>query len=316
MVGHAFLLWKYANIYFVCYPIAYNLIAAVYLGKKFNTRLKQFIMKHLFFIFLLEFVSPAFLFPQTGDIYQPSQVYKQNNVKTRVLMHNYNKNFDKTIEFFNRNGYLTAKIEFDSTGKNYLLKIMFDLDSSGKLISQRLFYYSRFDTVTKKKIVLPSFDSTLTLFGKTAYDTAGRLKNISFTNPTRKLAILVSLNYDPLVKIEKTFSLKDSGYSLKTVYYDKPYVENNIQFESHWLTGDNYKWEERMKNLYDKSGKIIGRKTRIESYKNGVPDYPFYFKEASYKYAPYGLLISKTYSEPTDYSDKLSAAIFDYRFWD
>ncbi len=248
-------------------------------------------------------------FGQFEDTWQPTSVYKQNGVKARVLMYDRSRFKERaTVDYFDREGYVTEHIQYDSTGKNETFRETFLYDSLHKVTEQVAYNYSHFDTA-QKKYVISLVPRTTRVYNE--YDSQGRRVKQIGKDSAGKIVLEVTYIRNSSVKTRKYFR-NDSLISESTTYYEALNIESrySINFFSK-ANENNPDYTYWYKNHFDKDGKITRRKVKYE----GSNEYRIFYKEITYQYTLGGLLIKKLLSNRSDGSNRLIGYLFDYKYW-
>lgn len=254
-------------------------------------------------------------FTQFKDTYQPAEIYKRNNVRARVMMFDYNPYNSKVIDYFDHNGNVIEHLQYDTSGKHPYTRSYMGYDSAGKLTSEMILYYLyRFDTTTQGLVPrLTSVADTLT--ASITYDASNRITKKTFTRHKGLLALETTFSYDPLIQND-TWYIGDSISNKTVCHYDVPYIENerlSTGFPNQLNVHSEHFY---YKNAYDKYGRIKRRSIKMNTEPVEVdPHMVFYFKDEAYDYMSNGLMMKKTSTNPIDGSPRMSAFIFDYKFW-
>ena len=250
-------------------------------------------------------------FAQFGDTYQSSEIYKKNNVKSRVMMYDYNRYRTRVVDNFDRYGMVIEHIEYDTTGLKLRFRSKLEYDSTDRLISETDYNYYHFDS-TKQRSILSTVPDTVRV--KLEYDDKNRIVRKTKTNAAGIKYFEVVYGFDPLMETNKSYN-KDTTILDMTLYYDVLYIEKKSLSTFHYANGKTKSWNYTYKNNFDRSGKIKRRIISGEFYPEN-PDTPnIYFREQEYQYSSTGLLIKRLSSNRSDNTAWLFALVFDYKFW-
>jgi hypothetical protein len=137
-------------------------------------------------------------FAQFNDTYQTPAVYKQNQVKARVMM------FDRSrvkgrvmVEYFDHDGYTIEEDRYDTLGEKFISRELLSYDSVHKIIRQVIYYYSQYDTA-QKKYLYSAIPDTVNIFNE--YDSLKRWIKQTHINKEGRVINQVTLTYDPLTQ--------------------------------------------------------------------------------------------------------------------
>ncbi|MES2848484.1 MAG: hypothetical protein V4685_05480 [Bacteroidota bacterium] len=248
-------------------------------------------------------------FAQFEDTWQPVAIYKQNGIKARVLMFDRARFKERAaVDFFDRDGYLTEHIQYDSTGKTQVFRETYLYDSLHKVTEQVTYNYRSFDS-SQNKFVIGAVPRTTRMYNE--YDSLNRIVKQIGKDSGGKIVLEITYTFNPFIKTWKYFR-HDSLVSETTSYYDAPNIENRIS-KTFYIRADNENaaytfW---YKNHFDKAGKITRRRVKYE----GADENKIFYKEIAYQYSLGGLLIKKLLSNRSDGENRLVGYLFDYKYW-
>lgn len=252
---------------------------------------------------------------QYRDLYQPPQVYADNQVKYRIMRVANHKLVSSRDDLFDKNGNDIIHFELDSSAKKIVEKSVQTYDTAHHLLSETWYHYHRYDPDTKEHTILPEPDTQQTvrvlmetneanqLVGKTGYDVRGN--------------VVYQAVYDRTTLTEtKTYYRHDTVQETMVIHYDSHFYETSMTGKVYNDSNRIFSYEWAYKNRYDKQGKIINRKQTFTSSLNGKKQNEFYYKECVYEYSKRGLLMMKKFTEPSDGSDFYGFLTFKYIYYD
>jgi len=264
-----------------------------------------------FSLLLFFILNGLYGFSQWGDTYQPAAIYKQNNVRSRILMYDYNRYRTRVVDNFDHNGLVIEHIEYDTTGVRCRTRSEMQYDSNLNLISETSFSYFHFDSLTKKAVLTAIPDTIKIIF---EHDDKGRIIKKTHVNAAGKIFYERIYSFEPFMVTERSFN-KDSINLEIILYYDVLYIEKRSFSTFHYPDGRIRKWNYTYKNKFDRFGKIKRRSVKGEFYPED-PDKPdIYFREQDYQYTSTGLLIKRMSTDCNDNSTRRFSVVFDYEFW-
>jgi hypothetical protein len=263
-------------------------------------------------IFLLLFLTALQSFCQDYDLVQQPEIYKNNKVRLRVMMYNYNRLSTKVFDSFDKNGWHTERVNTDSTGKIPLIRNKYIYDSLGNIISQITITYSKVDSNGLQQIQKMKPDTSVANF---------------ITDPLAKTITVILNDSVGKIKYKEVFTLdklkgkmiwynKDGSYTESVIEFDKPYIEKSIYTTTTFTNGTKEAGSTFFKNKFDKEGNIISRKVKKQLTPSEESHQAVFFKNISYRYLRNGLLANRISSEANVNADWMWGVIFDYKYYE
>ncbi len=254
--------------------------------------------------FLLFFLAiPVCLFSQP-NIYQSTEIYKKNGVKTRTTSVH-----AKMVDHFDENGLLTETDYF--THKNvFFAKEKFEYDSAQNIVRE-VYYFTRSDEN------LPAAGKIAdSIQPKIEHDLKGRVIKKTWVDTLHKTWHEKTYTYEPFTVSDKwIYGVPKKSQSEQISYFDDKHIETMVQTifirPGADTTENTFKYYE---NIYNRSGNIKKRKikttpTIFDSFHDYSRSYPV---EHNFEYNKRGLLISFKYRLANGKEGEQS---FTYEFW-
>ena len=148
------------------------------------------------------------------------------------MMFDQYKLYARTIDYFDKDGFLKEYMQFDTTGTKVARGLRFIYDSIHRITGETIYENYHFDTSSKKFTLNEKPDTIVLLF---IHDTINGL--IKKTGKNNFIRYACEYNYKTFTETD-TFFLSNGITNIGIAHVDHPFIEKDVKCFSHSLNGD------------------------------------------------------------------------------